>query len=720
MKILTLVIALSSAFIALTGCKDKEDIEVLWDEWGVAHIYSGSDTRLAYGLGWANMHNHGNQILKSYGLSSGRAAEMWGRDYLESDKRIWGLWVPQTAQQQYNTLTEKERKNLQSFADGINDYAAKHPDELDDELKQVLPITVMDVVQYILVTLYTPDQATLDNIIQTYSTNGLNAQLTAETAATSAASNGWAIGPSKSASGKPLLLSNTHFPWPNNAGYEQLLWHEVHLVGDDTDIYGVGLIGLPALTMGFNDKRAWTVTALSTVDTIDTYELTLTANGYQFDGNEKLFDRQTVVLKVKEPDQSTSGEVLEIRKSVHGPVIFDNGTHALAMKIAIPTKIAGSDLWDMAKAETPEAFLQAMQGLNLPPLHIIYADNEGNILHTEVGAFPDRSNIQYDPALILAGDTSDNLWSDYLTADQIPVVRNPQSGYLQNANEPSWSVTLPTVFEAGDFPQDWPPMNVSLRAASSLKMLTAREQFSLDDVVHDKFSTHSELAERVLDDLLGSANNSVDPVVQQAIQVLTQWDRHFDSDSVGAIVFTFWLLQFAPQTVQGAPFPPNEYAVAFSADQPLSTPRGLANPTEAVAALQKASHAVSDIFGSLYAPWSAMFRFRLNGLDLPGFGAPGSFGVFSANYGAPQPDGKLAPVAGDTWVLALDFADVDNAMAVTTYSNATQADSRHLADQLPLYADKQMRKVWRSKKDVFDHTESFDFIAAPEKERRSR
>ena len=110
----------------------------------------------------------------------------------------------------------------------------------------------------------------------------------------------------------------------------------------------------------------------------------------------------------------------------------------------------------------------------------------------------------------------------------------------------------------------------------------------------------------------------------------------------------------------------------------------------------------------------------MNGLDLPGFGAPGSLGVFNANYGAPQPDGKLAPVAGDTWVLALDFADVNNAMAVTTYSNATQADSPHLADQLPLYADKQMRKVWRSKKDVLDHTESFDFIAAPEKERRSR
>ena len=88
MKVLTFVIGLSLSLIALTGCKDKEDIEVLWDEWGVAHIYSGSDTRLAYGLGWANMHNHGNQILKSYGLSSGRAAEMWGRDYLESDIRI--------------------------------------------------------------------------------------------------------------------------------------------------------------------------------------------------------------------------------------------------------------------------------------------------------------------------------------------------------------------------------------------------------------------------------------------------------------------------------------------------------------------------------------------------------------------------------------------------------------------------------------------------------
>ncbi len=720
MKLITTLAVLVLMGATLTACNEKEDIEVMWDEWGVPHIYTGSDARLAYGLGWAQMHNHGNLILKLYGISSGRAAELWGRDYLESDKRIWTLWVPQKAEQQYNKLSEKEKKNLQSFADGINDYAKTYPDQLDDELERVLPLTARDVVQHLLVTLYTPTQPLIDSIVQHYSANGLNAQLTTDTSASSAASNGWAIGPGKSASGKPLLLSNTHFPWPNFAGFEQLRWNEVHLVGDDTDIYGVSLVGVPALTMGFNDKKAWTVTALSTVDTIDTYELTLTANGYEFDGSDKLFDKQTVTLKVKEPDQSTSIAELNIKKSVHGPVIFDNGTNALAIKAAVPSKIAGLDLWDMAKAENPDEFLHAMRGLNLPPLHIIYADREGNILHTEVGAFPDRSDIQYDPALILPGNTSANLWSQYLSAEQIPVVRNPRSGYLQNTNEPSWSVTLPTVFEAGDFPSDWPPMNVTARTASSLKMLEARDQFSLEDMIQDKFSTHSELAERLLNDLIDAATGSVDPMVQQAIQVLSQWDRNYDSDSIGAIVFTFWLLEFAPQTVQGSPFPDSEYAVPFNADQPLSTPRGLANPTAAVAALQSASHAVNNMFGSLYVPWSALFRFRLNGLDIAGFGAPGSLGVFSANIGVPQPDGRLAPIAGDTWVLALDYGDVNNAMAVTTYSSASQVDSAHLADQLPLYANKEMRKVWRSKADVLNHTESVDFIAAPEKELRSR
>ena len=101
MKKLTIFIVCIISSYSLLGCKDKENIEIHWDEWGVPHIYAQSDKQLAYGLGWSHMHNHGNQILKLYGISSGRAAELWGREYLESDKHIWALWIPQIARQQY-------------------------------------------------------------------------------------------------------------------------------------------------------------------------------------------------------------------------------------------------------------------------------------------------------------------------------------------------------------------------------------------------------------------------------------------------------------------------------------------------------------------------------------------------------------------------------------------------------------------------------------------
>ena len=75
MKPITILMVLVLMGTALTGCKEKEDIEVLWDEWGVPQIYTGSDARLAYGLGWAQMHIHGNLTLKLYGIFSGQAAD---------------------------------------------------------------------------------------------------------------------------------------------------------------------------------------------------------------------------------------------------------------------------------------------------------------------------------------------------------------------------------------------------------------------------------------------------------------------------------------------------------------------------------------------------------------------------------------------------------------------------------------------------------------------
>ena len=111
----------------------------------------------------------------------------------------------------------------------------------------------------------------------------------------------------------------------------------------------------------------------------------------------------------------------------------------------------------------------------------------------------------------------------------------------------------------------------------------------------------------------------------------------------------------------------------------------------------------------MYVPWGEFFRFQLGDQNLPGFGVgigPGNFGSFTPNVAMPQANGTLATVYGDTWVAVIEFSEPAQAMAVTSYGNATQQGSPHVDDQLPLYAAKEYRPIWRTRAEIEAHLES--------------
>lgn len=53
----------------LSGCESQapKETEILWDTWGVPHIYGKTTEELFYAFGWAQMHSHGDLILRLYG-----------------------------------------------------------------------------------------------------------------------------------------------------------------------------------------------------------------------------------------------------------------------------------------------------------------------------------------------------------------------------------------------------------------------------------------------------------------------------------------------------------------------------------------------------------------------------------------------------------------------------------------------------------------------------
>ncbi|MFN9925496.1 MAG: penicillin acylase family protein, partial [Phenylobacterium sp.] len=62
--------------------------EILWDAYGVPHIYAKDEAGAFRGFGWATAQNHGDVVARLYGQARGRAAEYWGPAEIESDKWV--------------------------------------------------------------------------------------------------------------------------------------------------------------------------------------------------------------------------------------------------------------------------------------------------------------------------------------------------------------------------------------------------------------------------------------------------------------------------------------------------------------------------------------------------------------------------------------------------------------------------------------------------------
>ncbi|MEW6496538.1 MAG: acylase [Cyanobacteriota bacterium] len=655
--------------------------EILWDTWGVPHIYGKNAEELFQAFGWAQMQSHGNLILRLYGQARGRAAEYFGEKYLDSDKYVRTMGIPSRAREWYEAQNPTIRNYLDAFALGINAYAKKHPDQINNEVKQVLPVNGVDVLAHAQRVIH------FNFVTNPQSVANLSPR------PSSAGSNGWAIAPSKSASGNAMLLANPHLPWT-----DFFLWYEAQLTAPEIDAYGVTFVGMPGLAIAFNDNLGWTFT-VNTHDGWDAYELTLSDGGYLLDGTVRPFETETQTLKVKQANGTLRNEQLVVRRSIHGPVVAQKDGKAVAVRVVgLDQPNITQQLWDMARASQLSQFEAALERLQLPMFNILYADRNGHILYVFNGQVPIHSQGDWKYWQgIVPGETSATLWTKTHPYRDLPRTLDPPSGWLQNANDPPWTSTFPQALNPQNYPPYMAPRFMHLRAQRSAKMLMEKEKISFDQMIADKFSSRMELADRVLDDLIRAARQQGSELANQAADVLQAWDRQTNADSRGAALFATWA-----RTMPGS----NWYATPWNENSPLTTPNGIANSETAVKALETAATTVKFLYGKLDVPWGEVARLRYGKVDLPASGGPGLFGIFRVMDLVPSTDARFQSFAGDTYIAAIEFSNPIRAKVLNTYGNATQQGNPHIGDQLALYARNEMRPVWRTRKEIEAHLES--------------
>ncbi len=680
--------------------------EILWDTYGVPHLFAKTNEGLLYGYGYAQAEAHADLILRLYGQSRGRGAEFLGEPYAEADRYVLLNSIPERAKTWYDAQKPDFKKLLDAFARGINDYAGKHPGQISAAVKPYLPVTGVDVLAHSMRVIHysfvAPSAAARTAAAQLSEPNG---------------SNTWAIAPKRSASGKALLLTNPHLPWQDYYTY-----FEAQLSAPGLDAYGITRIGFPAMTMFFTPDFA-TAQTVNTNDGQDFYELTLQDGGYRFDGQTKAFSTKNKTLKIKQKDGSLKEEILTVKESVHGPVVAERGGKAVAMRVAgLDQPGMLQQYWDLMGAKNLKGFQAVMSRLQVPMFTYSYADREGHILNLFNAEVPRRNGAAGAPgdaktwSGVVPGDKSENLWKTYLRYDELPKAIDPPSGWLQNCNESPWTVTFPMPNDPKNFPAYLaPPPGMSFRTQRSVRMLMEDDKISLDELIRYKHSTRMELADRILDDLTNAVETAESAEAKQALAVLKTWDRQCNADSRGAVLFEAFVTEWAkPAGGTGrlgtaSPL----FAKPWNPADPINTPDGIAKPEAAVKALETAARQVKKEHGALDVAWGAVYRFKIPApdgslTDVPANGGPGPLGVFRVmtfTSTGRALDSPIRPFHGDTYVAAIEMSNPVKARTLIGYGNASQPGSRHRTDQLPLLQKQELRPTWRTRAEIEKHLE---------------
>ncbi len=696
--VLLLSIALAAAG-ATAQAKPTPSTEILWDTYGVPHIFAADNAELFRAFGYAQMESHGDLILRLYGQARGRAAEYWGEKYAASDRWVVTNGIPELgaawAKQQSPAFT----KYLAAFAAGINAYAHDHSDRIAPELRAVLPVTPADVmahsaraIQYTFVA----SEVAVRTQVRDSQTRAVAAAPSLD--ATEVGSNAWAISPKRTSTGHAMLLANPHLPWE-----DLYLFYEAQWNAPGVHLYGASLVGLPVIVIGFNGDLGWSHT-VNPISAMNVYELAPLGEGYLFEGKEKAFEISHHTLKIRENNGAMKEEDLVVRKSVHGPVVVESNGRLFALRVAgLDAPGADEEWFEMVRAHNLKEFQTALGHLQIPMFNVLYADREGHIFYAFNGRVPVRAKKDLGFwSRVVPGDSEANVWTKVHSFSELPQLEDPSTGWLQNSNDPPWTSTFPPELDAAKFPGYMAPQRASFRTQRSIRMLRVEPAFTLDKLVAAKYSTRSEMADRVLDDLIKTAMASDSQDAKDAALVLQKWDRAYDATSRGAVLFGSFALRWA-----GAP---HAWATPWSTADPLGTPNGIADPRRALSVLVDAAEATKSRFGTADVAWGEANRFTRDSVDLPGNGTTGGLGVFRVIDFSPPVGHPGRAEGGDSFVAAVEFSNPVQARVVVNYGNASQPGSPHRSDQLTFAAQKQMRTAWLTRAEVEKHLESREAV----------
>lgn len=517
-------------------------------------------------------------------------------------------------------------------------------------------------------------------------------------------SNNWVVSPRLTATGRPILAND-----PHRAQSVPSLRYIAHLVAPGLNVIGAGEPALPGISIGHNGTIAFGLTIWA-ADQEDVYVYETNPenpNEYKYMGRWEPMEvvRELVPVRGGDPVE------IEMKFTRHGPVVYEDPEKNLAIGFRAAWLEPGMAPYfgsvEYMRAQNWDEFLAAMNRWGAPSENQVYADIYGNIGWKPGGLVPIRPN--WDGLLPVPGDGRYE-WAGFYDQDLLPVLFNPERGWLATANE----MRLFDEFEKGWEAYPYRDMKISFEWSSRWRAERLRDYFT-DVARRGEKVTIAEMARLQSDHVRQEAKfyitgidhiTSQDPKVQAALELLRRWDmirRHDPTpeQSAAEAFFNVWSQELGRALIARA-YPPDVAAVmgAGSTDLRVSlfsepekwfaTADPVATWDEAVhESLARAVAIMEERFGD--GPWKVtinnpiVLRHPLSALvdeaarakiDLGPERHPG----WSDTVGAP----------GASWRMVLDVGNWDNSLALSNPGQSGDPDSPYYRNLWPRWLRGEM------------------------------
>lgn len=536
------------------------------------------------------------------------------------------------------------------------------------------------------------------------------------------ASNGYGLGRDATVNGTGMLLSNPHYPWHG----ERRFYRQHLTIPGEFNAAGASIFGFPILNFGHNDSVAWTHT-VSTAQRFTPYAVPLVPGSpttYVYDGEPREMIATTVTIQMLLPNGAVAPHSHTFYETHYGPVIHSpqmpwTEQMAFTIRDANLDNVRAFDMWlainKAGSVREVEAILDKFQGM--PWVNTIAADKHGEALYADHSVVPHVTPAKMAECgwPVLDGSRSACEWGIDDDA-AVPGIFGPsnlptliRTDYVANMNNSYWLANPEQPLTGFSPIIGSEETNIGLRPRIGFDIIAGRlagtdglegKKFTLEQLQEVMFNNRNYGAELVVPDLVAACgvNSSVtleDGTVvdlAEACGVLAAWDQKVELDSRGAHLFR-----------EFARFGGLQFAVPFDPADPLNTPHTL--NTEDPRVWQALGQAVQFWVANgiaLDAAWGEVQTVTRAGEVIPLHGGTGSEGVFNAMGSTFREGVGYAEMSsGASFVMAVEFTeDGPVGRAILAYSQSTNPESSHYADQTKLYSLKQWTDMKFTEEDV--------------------